>query len=403
MTAGFDQAETRWVGDRLCVYQPLTNALCLLNETAGRYWEARSRGQAASDFTQADTISSDVTSSRLLSDLQQLERGWEEVGLVPRGGGRRHKQPPSIGMPLHCGSASPVRKSKLPLALDAAFANGAGGLFRLSVDETHLASLLDAVLAPLRSGFRDGQSVDGALAIEAAGAAAYHIWRDGQLVMQTVDLTTARRVALRNVLFHIWPASGVGGMIHGSAIFRDGKAVLIAGMSGAGKSTLTAAAVADGWSFMCDDLVPVLRCGRRVGRFQTALSVKSGSWPMLADAFPALNSSVVLTLGPRRVRYLALPQSCIGPSEAMPAAIVFPMIAGTVDAGEADANQGVCRVVPLSPSEVLERLIASGSGPDGQPHTIAPLVDLVGRVPGYEAHYSVPSDGCRLLGEVLSP
>jgi tetratricopeptide (TPR) repeat protein len=49
-------------------------------------------------------------------------------------------------------------------------------------------------------------------------------------------------------------------VVHGGAIQRDGKAVLILGGSGMGKSTLILAALQDGWSVLTDDLA-VMRSG----------------------------------------------------------------------------------------------------------------------------------------------
>ena len=44
-------------------------------------------------------------------------------------------------------------------------------------------------------------------------------------------------------------------MVHGAAVGRDGKGVLLTGAGGSGKSTLTAAAIAEGWETTGDDFV----------------------------------------------------------------------------------------------------------------------------------------------------
>lgn len=45
--------------------------------------------------------------------------------------------------------------------------------------------------------------------------------------------------------------------LHGSAVAIDGKAYAIIGRSGAGKSTLTKAFLERGYSFLCDDVIPI--------------------------------------------------------------------------------------------------------------------------------------------------
>ena len=48
--------------------------------------------------------------------------------------------------------------------------------------------------------------------------------------------------------------------LHGSAVAVDGKAYAIIGRSGAGKSTLAKALMEQGFSFLCDDIIPVRFC-----------------------------------------------------------------------------------------------------------------------------------------------
>ena len=47
--------------------------------------------------------------------------------------------------------------------------------------------------------------------------------------------------------------------LHAGYVAREGRGVLLVGMSGSGKSTLTAALVRDGWDFLSDDTVFVVR------------------------------------------------------------------------------------------------------------------------------------------------
>lgn len=53
-------------------------------------------------------------------------------------------------------------------------------------------------------------------------------------------------------------------LLHGSAVSRDGKVVLMVGNKGAGKSTMAAAFCAAGWNLLTDDVIPLRLAQRTV-------------------------------------------------------------------------------------------------------------------------------------------
>jgi hypothetical protein len=58
------------------------------------------------------------------------------------------------------------------------------------------------------------------------------------------------------ILSFVMYAEGIA-TLHGSAVARNGRAIVIAGESGSGKSTTAAELSRCGWSLLCDDLVPL--------------------------------------------------------------------------------------------------------------------------------------------------
>ena len=63
--------------------------------------------------------------------------------------------------------------------------------------------------------------------------------------------------------------------------------------SGSGKSTLTAALVHAGLRYFSDDVVP-LDHGLRIRPMPLGISLKEGSWPVLAARYPELGDSAGL-------------------------------------------------------------------------------------------------------------
>ncbi len=77
-------------------------------------------------------------------------------------------------------------------------------------------------------------------------------------------------------------------MLHAAGVAGPDGAALLCGSSGAGKSTLTGYLLASGLALVTDDYAP-LEVGTRVlWPVPFGLSVKEGSWPLLAPHFPDL-------------------------------------------------------------------------------------------------------------------
>jgi hypothetical protein len=93
--------------------------------------------------------------------------------------------------------------------------------------------------------------------------------------------------------------------LHGAALVRDGRVLLLCGRPGAGKTTLTLALVNAGFGLAGDDVMLLAADGRGIG-LPFAPAVKSGAWPLLADRVPGLATAPTFRRPDRRrVRYPA--------------------------------------------------------------------------------------------------
>lgn len=99
------------------------------------------------------------------------------------------------------------------------------------------------------------------------------------------------------------------GVLHASAIGQNGQGILFLGDSGDGKSTASAIALANGFTLLADDFVP-LDTAACVLNFPAAISVKKQALEMLSKRFPELLQAKEYELKSmnKTVRYLA-PQS----------------------------------------------------------------------------------------------
>ena len=181
------------------------------------------------------------------------------------------------------------------------------------------------------------------------------------------DVFVSRHLALREVLVALAGPRRVGAVLHAACVARGGRALVLAGDSGSGKSTLALGLAGAGWASVADDLTALDRRGR-VLPFPTRISLKPGSWPLVAPS--VLDEAVEGRLGGGRTRYLD-PPARAGQGALTPAALVFPRyVPGAEPAVE-----------PLSPEEALVRLVDSGTRLAGLPETAAPLARFLRAVP----------------------
>lgn len=81
-------------------------------------------------------------------------------------------------------------------------------------------------------------------------------------------------------------------LVHAGAVATGGVAVLLPAASGSGKTTLVAGLVAAGFSYLSDEIAAVLPGSGSIAPFPLALSVKSGSFEVLASLLPELPPDV---------------------------------------------------------------------------------------------------------------
>ncbi|MEM7095144.1 MAG: hypothetical protein AAF567_19250 [Actinomycetota bacterium] len=106
---------------------------------------------------------------------------------------------------------------------------------------------------------------------------------DGATVRWSTDLALVEEAITRRVNRAVLDAEDDRLHLHGGAVERDGRVVLVTGPSGSGKSTLVAALVRAGWRALSDEQLGVLPGGRLVP-YPRPITLRRGSWELFDHA-----------------------------------------------------------------------------------------------------------------------
>ena len=220
----------------------------------------------------------------------------------------------------------------------------------------------------------------------------YWTARDGIALCSPGNISFARHEVLKQLLIDPAVPDRCTAVLHAAAVRIADHAVVSAGDCGRGKSTLTGCLVHDGAGYIGDDLLALDRDGRHIGVCLVALSVKIGSWPVLAPLHLARLSSPEITINDYRLRYIDLSHRAPVEPRVPVGAIVFPNYMATATfAAEA-----------IEPERSLQMLLDSGSRTAGDHPTMEGLCRLADRTPAWRLTYSDWRDAARFIGERLA-
>jgi hypothetical protein len=366
--------ETVAFGEGVLAHNRLTAALCALNEIGGfvlnEHLADRSPRHIARDL--ADLFA--IEKSDVERDVTALEAEWRKVNLIvdeqPSGFGEAESQPPVADF-----------QCDLVIACN-------GAPVRLRCEEPILAGLLEAVTAPARHTGSRGQAVVDVFYRDEV----YAGWVDGQIKRSCGDRAVARHWALREAIAASLAAAPPAAILHASGISLGGEGVVMAAFSGSGKTTLASGLIAAGGKLISDDLLPLCADGEHLAPLPFALSVKSASWPIVGDLFPALHDSATFGNRNLQIRYL-WPGEAHAEKNPVPARlIVLPRWDPQASAATA----------ALSPDAAVALLIETGTRLAGSEGALAAFASFGENVPAYEIVYPDLDAGIGLVRALLA-
>ncbi len=361
-------------GEGVLAHNRLTAALCALNGIGGfvlnEHLAGQSPQQIAADL--ADLFG--IKKNDVEQDVAALEAEWREASLIvdaePAGFGEEESQPPVADF-----------QCDLTIACN-------GAPVRLRCEEPYLAGLLQAVAAP--AVYPDGGS--NAVIDVLYRNEVYTGWLDGQIKWSCSDRALARHWALRDTIAASLQAVPPAAIFHASGISLGGDGVVMAALSGSGKTTLASGLIASGGKLISDDLLPLCADGERLAPLPFALSVKSGSWPIVGSHFPVLQDSTVFGNRKLQIRYF-WPGEAHAEKNPVPARlIVLPRW----------DRQAKAETTALSPDEAIALLIETGTRLVASEGALAAFARFGENVPAYSITYPDLDAGIGLVKALLA-
>ena len=363
----------------LAIVAAQSGRLVVLNETAASLWQAWNEQGSLELAGELLARRYAVPPAQVRADAAAAVAAWAAAGLLPA---------------AHALPDEPVEDDRWPFAGEWRRWTLALGprTVELRCSDPALAALLATLCAPAATCNRPGPVGRVEIADDDDGFWVRSSMRRPQ---GPFARDIARQVALGCLIEEAHGGAAALPILHGAAIATPEGAWLLCGASGSGKSTLVAALVAAGYPLIADDILPLAEEPRGVWPVPFALSVKQGSWPVLAGRFPELEHARTFTAGERQVRYLwPRPGAVVPVDRPVPVAgILFPHY----EPGTA------VEVQLLRPLQALALLTQSGSRLGVEPEKVEPLVAWLGSLPAFDVALDALDEAVSWLDQLIGP
>gem|GEM_PF-1447909 len=376
-----DSVRTLTTAGGMLLLDTARNELTAYNESARHLWELVQTSDA--DPVRSFAAHYSIPHEIARTDVGRIVQEWQSRGLLMTGGtvappARAEENAPADGTrpprsdwvgTLTC----TIRKSVIVLAAETPAARQF-----IQIYFKHLETA-DA-RADIRIELREGNSGESVLAVD--GVERYRTSDDG-LLFGAVHQT---------VLQHIHPDSAWMAMVHGGAVTRNGKAVVLAAPSGSGKTTLIASLLPRGYDYFADDLVALSADGL-IRPWPLPLSVKTGSWPVLSGMYPDWPTFPQHDTSRGAVRFIVPKPEAWDRAPAPVQALVFP---------EFSPGAAVA-LTQLTAFEAFQRLLNDRVWL-GYPITeerVRRMLDWLGERPTYHLLHGNVDDAARYIEDIV--
>ena len=356
------------IDQHLILFRPADQRLFILNPTASWIWQALGGDVSVSEIIQSLAAHYTISTEDIEADINATLQTWLSQGLNPSSVNEAEEQLP----------VQPVTvKMELP-------ANSTSN-FQTHFQYGRSNFTLDDYTPDLKPNFRPLLASLGTVEQKnTVNRIAVYKDRDNYVIgCNEIELerTPLEAVAVGRVVQTMveygYPDAAWMAFIHASAGGLDGHGFIFSGISGSGKSTLMAALAQSGWTYWCDDIVP-LDSEERAGAVPLGHCLKSGSWDPLVPYYPELADQSVFHRFGREVRYQLPDSDKTGFTETMPVhRLVFPVYSP-------DGDQSLD---PIPPIEGLQRLIDAQTWISPDPVLAGKLISWISTIPAYSLNF----------------
>ena len=351
----------------------------ILNPTAQWIWESRAAGLDPGEIARnmADRFSLSLDAAK--ADLQKILSQWAASDLEPR-----QTRPISEGEATCRSDGVVYREASRHLGGPALFERVVH-FGKADIIIRDYTGVLTDLLEPLtrnlpRAGLQAGQ---GQVDI---------FMDDNQFVVSHNGLETGRDdldiaavgLVVQAMLELGYANTPIAAYFHGAAGALNGQGVLLPGTGGSGKSTLIASLVHAGWTYLCDDTVPLDTSGS-ILPVPLNICLKAGSWAPLKSLYPDLDAQPVYQRIGQEVRYL--PMTGAAPPAQKVHRIVFPQY----------TPGHRVHLQALPPEQVLQRLVQAHAWIAPHPGNARALFACLESVPACEMRYATSAQAIETL------
>ena len=321
------------VGDEVVVYDPVGDALHLLDPVAATVWAALDGQTPVDVLGRRLALRAHADERRVIGDVRALLTRLRGTGVVlpGPGPGSRSRSAPAGARRADVPEPDTVDQppswaavGRLPALATPHSTQPFRALrhhFRVVTNLPDVRAWLDTVLvdlgtpAPARDEYVVLDQGPGLVAERyVLGLNGYCVARSGWLA-RILDL----------LLWHVNTeaaarSAGAFVLVHAAAAAKGGRAVLLPAPMESGKTTTVAGLVRSGWQYLTDEMVALDPVSLRVLPYPRPMCIDRGSWDVLADLRPRHAERVT---GQWQVPASAVRSGAVAPG-ARPAAVVTP-------------------------------------------------------------------------------
>jgi Coenzyme PQQ synthesis protein D (PqqD) len=358
-----------------------TSTLSAYNEGARQVWELIERGASeraiVADLAERFGIAEHV----VRGDVDVILQQWRSLGLLATEGAC---QPP------------PQAEAVAATRWIGAPPRWAGTLTCTIRDRVFSIAVESASWVPyVRTMFQHletpGARPDVELEVREDGISVLLV--DGLERLRTSDGGHLAGAINQSILERLHPDIDWLAMIHGGAMARDGAGFAVPAACGSGKTTLIAYLLAEkGYGYIADDMIGLAAPDGRIVPWPMPLSLKEGSWQVLAQSYGDMSSFPHYRSQRGEARQILPPPNAWNAEPVPLRGFIFP----TYVAGAA------AKLIRLTPFQALERLLSDRIWL-GYPITerrVSTFLDWLRGKPAYHLIHGNVAEGARLLEDV---
>jgi hypothetical protein len=371
-----------------------SSGLVLLDGTANRLWAYNDSAQEIWDLIHAgrpEPAVADEIAARYglgrevaLHDIRRIIEDWREKGLMQTAGGSHPRANVSPVRPMADWTRGP--RPDWAASLTCTIRRR---VIAFHVEPSRARSFLEILYAHLAT---PDARPDATIELRDAGAGETALVVDGVERLRSSEGGELIGGVNQAVLELVNPGTEWLAMIHGGAVARHGRGIGLPAACGSGKTTLVAHLLPRGWNYLADDLIALAAPTGRIVPLPLPLSVKEGSWDVLAGLYPDFMQARRYETARGSSRQLAPPLDAWDRDPVPLQAFVFPRYT----AGAATT------LTPISPLEALQRLLSDRIwlGYPLNQHRVEAFIAWLDDRPAYDLVHGNATEAARRIEEI---